>query len=147
LKGREWSATSWGLSEAREAPCLPAGLPLAIERDVIWNLASGEATSILELATATAAVAGRRVEVRYQRGPSRDVDRLLLSNAALSATGLSGPPLALAEGLYPALAEAAQVLPVVTAAPSYRQAAPRPASVPALSNRRCESGRLTNPRQ
>jgi mannose-6-phosphate isomerase-like protein (cupin superfamily) len=99
LKGREWPATSWGLSEAREAPCLPAGLPLAIERDAVWNVAGGEATTILELATATAAAAGRLIGVRYQRRPSRDVDRLLLCNAALSATGLSSPPLALAEGL------------------------------------------------
>jgi nucleoside-diphosphate-sugar epimerase len=36
--------------------------PLAIERDAIWNLAGGEATTILELATAAPALSDRRCE-------------------------------------------------------------------------------------
>jgi UDP-glucose 4-epimerase len=89
---------------------------LAIEDKVIWNVASGEATSIINLATAMATVAGRPIEVRYRPRRSGDVDRSLLSTAALLATGLWGPPLPLAEGLRLTLTGAPEVVPVVSAA-------------------------------
>ena len=89
---------------------------LAIEHNVIWNVASGEATSITDLARAMAAVATRPIEVRYGPRRSGDVDRSLLSIAALRATGLWGPPLPLAEGLRLTLTEALEVVPVVSAA-------------------------------
>jgi UDP-glucose 4-epimerase len=89
---------------------------LAIEDNAIWNVASGEATSITDLAGAMAAVAGRPIEVRYRPRRSGDVERSLLSNAALSATGLWGPPVLLAEGLRLTLTEAPEVVPVVLAA-------------------------------
>jgi hypothetical protein len=87
-----------------------------IEDNVIWNVASGEATSIIGLARAMAAVAGRPIEVRYGPRRSGDVDRSLLSTAALRATGLWGLPLPLAEGLRLTLTEAPEVVPVVSAA-------------------------------
>jgi len=89
---------------------------LAIEDNVIWNVASGEATSIIGLARAMAAVAGRPIEVRYGPRRSGDVDRSLLSTAALRATGLWGLPLPLAEGLRLTLTEAPEVVPVASAA-------------------------------
>ena len=99
---------------------------LATERDVIWNVASGEATSIIELAAAMAEVAGRPIEVRYQPRRPGDVARSLLSDAALRATRLWGPALPLMEGLRLTLAETPEVLPVVPAAPAYQQDSPRP---------------------
>jgi len=72
---------------------------LVTEGDVIWNVASGEATSIIELAKAMAALVGHPMEVRYSPRRPGDVDRSLLNPAALLATGLWGPPLSLAEGL------------------------------------------------
>ncbi len=104
---------------------------LACEDNVIWNVARGEATSIIDLAEAMAAVAGRPLEVRY--GPRRagDVDRSLLSTSALLATGLWGPPLLLALGLRLTLAEAPEavsVAPVTSRSPQAktRQCRARP---------------------
>jgi len=89
---------------------------LAIEDKVIWNVASGEATSIINLATAMATVAGRPLEVRYRPRRPGDVARSLLSTVTLRATGLWGPPLPLVEGLRLTLAEAPEAVPVVSAA-------------------------------
>jgi UDP-glucose 4-epimerase len=89
---------------------------LAIEDSVVWNVASGEATRIVDLATAMATVAGRPVEVRHGPRRSGDVDRSLLSTATLRATRLWGPPLPLAEGLRLTLAGSFEVVPVVSAA-------------------------------
>jgi CheY-like chemotaxis protein len=89
---------------------------LAIEDSVVWNVASGEATRIVDLATAMATVAGRPLEVRYGPRRSGDVDRSLLSTAALRATRLWGPPLPLAEGLRLTLTESLEVVPLVAAA-------------------------------
>jgi UDP-glucose 4-epimerase len=82
----------------------------ATEGDVIWNVASGEATSIIELAEAMAAAAGRPLEVRYRSRRVGDVHRSLLSPATLLATGRWGPPLRLAEGLRLMLAETREVV-------------------------------------
>jgi len=83
---------------------------LATGGDVIWNVASGEATSIIELAEAMAAAAGRPLGVRYRPRRVGDVHRSLLSPATLLATGRWGPPLRLAEGLPLTLAEAGEVV-------------------------------------
>jgi UDP-glucose 4-epimerase len=89
---------------------------LAIEDSVVWNVASGKATRIVDLATAMATVAGRPIEVRYGPLRSGDINRSLLSTAALRATGLWGPPLPLAEGLRLTLMEASEVVPLVSVA-------------------------------
>jgi UDP-glucose 4-epimerase len=89
---------------------------LAIEDNVIWNVASGEATSVIDLARAMATVAGRPIEVRYGPRRSGDVERSLLSAAALRVTGLWGPPVPLAEGLRLTLTEATEIAPIVSAA-------------------------------
>jgi UDP-glucose 4-epimerase len=89
---------------------------LAIEDDVTWNVASGEATSIIGLARAMATVADRHVEMRYGPRRSGDVDSSLLSPGALRATGLWGPPLPLAEGLRLTLTEFVEAAPVISAA-------------------------------
>jgi len=91
---------------------------LTIEENVIWNVASGEATSIIDLATAMAAVAGRPVEMRYGPRRSGDVDRSLLSAGTLRATGLWGPPLPLAEGLRLTLTQSVEAAPVMSVAPA-----------------------------
>jgi UDP-glucose 4-epimerase len=82
---------------------------LATEGDVIWNVASGEATSIIELAEAMAAAGGRPLKVRHRPRRVGDVHRSLLSPATLLATGRWRPPLRLTEGLRLTLAEAREV--------------------------------------
>ncbi len=89
---------------------------VAVEDNVTWNVASGEATSIIGLARAMATVAGRPVEMRYGPRRSGDVDRSLLSPGALRATGLWGLPLPLAEGLRLTLMESAEAVPVMSVA-------------------------------
>ncbi len=85
---------------------------LAIEDDAIWNVASGQATSVTDLAEAMAAAARRPLEVRYLPRRVGDVHRSLLSAARLLATGRWGPPLRLADGLRLPLAQAPEVAPV-----------------------------------
>jgi len=82
---------------------------LATKEDVIWNVASGEATSIIDLAEAMAAAAGRPLEVRHRPRRVGDVHRSLLSPATLLATGRWGPPLRLTEGLRLTLGDASRV--------------------------------------
>ncbi len=74
-------------------------LALGYPDDVVWNVASGRGTSIVELARKVAAASG--AELQVTRGPRRagDIDRSLLSPARLIATGAWGPPLSLDKGL------------------------------------------------
>ena len=72
---------------------------LASEGNVIWNVASGQATSIIALVEEMAALTGCLVEIRHQPRRAGDVDKSLLTAAELSATGLWGPPMPLAQGL------------------------------------------------
>jgi UDP-glucose 4-epimerase len=65
----------------------------------VWNVASGEATSIIGLAEELAALAGRPVELRRLPRRRGDVDRSLIDPGKLQATGLWGPPQPLVEGL------------------------------------------------
>ncbi len=76
-----------------------ARLALETEDDPVWNVASGEATSVLALARAMAQVIGQPLEIVH--GPRRagDLDRSVLSPAKLLATKRWGPPLLLREGL------------------------------------------------
>ncbi len=82
----------------------------ASDSDTVWNVASGQAVTILELAETIAALAHQSAQVSY--GPRRpgDIDRSVLSTAALRATGLWGPPLPLAAGLQLTFADAARQL-------------------------------------
>lgn len=96
-----------------------AGLvALASEGSAIWNVASGQATSIIALAEEMAALTGRPVEIRHQPQRAGDVDKSLLTAAELFATGLWGPPIPLAQGLRLTLAAtietpSAPVLPLL----------------------------------
>ena len=83
---------------------------LAVDDDVLWNVASGEGASVLELAETMAALAQLPARITYQPRRAGDVDRSLLSAEGLLATGLWGPPLPLAEGLRLTLQEAARHL-------------------------------------
>jgi len=78
---------------------------LRTNENVVWNVASGEATRIIDLAREMAALVGRPLDVRF--GPRRagDIDRSLLSPAALLRTGQWGPPVPRAQGLRLTLAE------------------------------------------
>lgn len=71
---------------------------LSTQEDVTWNVASGESTTIRELASAMASAIQRPLETHF--GPPRegDVHQSLLSPAALMKTGW-GPPISLASGL------------------------------------------------
>ena len=84
---------------------------LSIQLDAIWNVASGQATRIIDLAGAMAALVGSPLEVRHHPRRAGDVGRSLLSPAALLSTGLWGPPLSLADGLCLTLAPAAAAVP------------------------------------
>ncbi len=77
---------------------------LATGADVTWNVASGRATRISELVRALADLIGPLPGVSYQARRAGDVDQSLMSNASLLATGLWGPPLALADGLRQTIA-------------------------------------------
>ena len=83
---------------------------LSVQRDVVWNVASGEETTVIGLAEAMARELGRTLEVRHFPRRAGDVDRSVLSPATLLATGLWGPPLSLSEGLRLTLAESAQIV-------------------------------------
>lgn len=84
---------------------------LSIQRDAIWNVASGEATRIIDLASAMAALVGSPLEVRHHPRCAGDVGRSLLSPATLLSTGLWGPPLPLIDGLRLTLASATAAVP------------------------------------
>ena len=83
---------------------------LSVQRDVVWNVASGEETTVIGLAEAMARELGRTLEVQHFPRRAGDVDRSVLSPATLLATGLWGPPLPLSEGLRLTLAESAQIV-------------------------------------
>ena len=72
---------------------------LSVEDDVLWNVASGEATTILELAQRMAAEIGQSLQAGYLASRPGDVQSSLLSPARLLATGLWAPPLTLRQGL------------------------------------------------
>ena len=84
---------------------------LSIGRNVIWNVASGQATRIIDLAGVMAALVGSPLEVRRHPRRAGDVGRSLLSPAALLSTGLWGPPVALIDGLRLTLASASEPVP------------------------------------
>jgi len=69
------------------------------EDQVVWNVASGQGTTILALSALLARLL--RVEPRLSFGPRRagDIDSSLLSAASLLRTGSWPPPLSLREGL------------------------------------------------
>ncbi len=79
---------------------------LAVEGDVIWNVASGEATAVLDLAEMMAELACRPAQFEYRPRRAGDIARSLLSADALRCTGLWGPPLPLVRGLRLTLSEA-----------------------------------------
>jgi len=131
---------------------------LATEVNVLWNVASGEATSVIDLAQAMAEVAGRPLDVRYRPRRAGDVQMSLLSSAKLLAAGLWGPPLPLAQGLRLTLVVATEAVPyawsrgmtaqyrpsaaAVTATATTEQRSPgrgqrSPARTPDSSQRRC----------
>ena len=85
---------------------------LSIQRNAIWNVASGEATRIIDLASVMAALVGSPLEVRHHPRRAGDVGRSLLSPATLLSTGLWGPPLPLIDGLRLTLAPAPEAVPV-----------------------------------
>ena len=80
-------------------------LALSTDEDVIWNVASGDATSVIDLARAMAEVLGTSLDLRFRPRRVGDVYRSLLSPRTLLATGLWGPPLSLAQGLRLSLSE------------------------------------------
>jgi UDP-glucose 4-epimerase len=77
---------------------------LTSEGNAIWNVASGQATSIIALAEEMAALTGHPVEIRHQPRRAGDVYKSLLTATQLLATGLWGPPIPLARGLRLTLA-------------------------------------------
>jgi UDP-glucose 4-epimerase len=77
---------------------------LTTNDDVLWNVASGQTTSIIDLAEEIAAVTGRPLDVRHQPRRPGDVDRSIIDPGKLLATGRWGPPLSLGEGLRLTLA-------------------------------------------
>jgi UDP-glucose 4-epimerase len=76
----------------------------------VWNVASGRATSIIELVEEMAALVNRTVQVRRMPRRDGDVKRSLIDPAKLLATGAWGPPLPLAEGLRQTAAASGIVL-------------------------------------
>jgi UDP-glucose 4-epimerase len=78
---------------------------LGVDGDVLWNVASGEAVSVLGLAEAMAEIARLPAHLRFQPPRAGDVASSLLSCATLAATGLWGPPLSIASGLRLTLAQ------------------------------------------
>ena len=84
---------------------------LSIEGNVIWNVASGEATRIVDLASVMAALVGSPLEIHRRPRRAGDVGRSLLSPVTLLSTGLWGPPLSLIDGLRLTLAPAAETVP------------------------------------
>jgi len=85
---------------------------LSAEDDVLWNVASGEATTILQLAEHMATEIGRVLHIDYLPARPGDVQSSLLSPARLLATGLWAPPLTLRQGLARLFRESAPA-PVV----------------------------------
>ena len=65
----------------------------------VWNVASGQATGIIDLVEGLAALVGRPVEVRRRARRHGDVKRSLIDPGKLLRTGAWGPPLALSDGL------------------------------------------------
>lgn len=70
----------------------------------VWNVASGQATSVLGLVDDLAALTGRAVSLRHLPRRAGDVDCSLIAPGKLQLTGW-GPPLPLAEGLRLMLAD------------------------------------------
>lgn len=105
---------------------------LQTEANVTWNVASGEATRIIDLAEEMAALLGRPLASRH--GPRRagDVDRSLLSPAALLGTGRWGPPLRRDQGLRLTLAQRRGVAAIAREGERTRTLRPAPAPAPAL---------------
>jgi UDP-glucose 4-epimerase len=83
---------------------------LVSERDAVWNVASGEAVTVLELAEAISLLTGQDAQLVYRPRREGDIDRSVLSAAALRATGRWGPPLPLDAGLRLTLADTARRL-------------------------------------
>jgi UDP-glucose 4-epimerase len=92
---------------------------LAWDGNVIWNVASGKPTVVVDLAQSLRLLTGQSANLVYRPRRAGDIARSLLSAEALSATGLWGPPLPLAAGLRLTLANVARQL---------GRAYPRPAS-------------------
>lgn len=85
---------------------------LAVDQDVTWNVASGVATTILDLAKSMAEALGLPLDVRHCPRRLGDVESSLLSPATLLASGLWRQPLTLSEAL--ALTLKARAAPVQT---------------------------------
>ncbi len=80
-------------------------LALSWPSNVIWNVASGHSTSILELLRTLEELTDRQARVRWRPRRPGDVDVSQLSSKLLAATGGWGPPLDLRAGLMRLLAE------------------------------------------
>jgi len=65
----------------------------------MWNVASGQATSIIGLVEDLAVLTGQPVKLRHLPRRPGDVDRSLIDPGKLLATGVWGPPRSLLEGL------------------------------------------------
>ena len=84
-------------------------LALSTSEDVIWNVSSGVATSVLEAAHAIGRELGAEPQLRFRPRRAGDIESSLLSPARILATGEWGPPLPLVTGLQRLTAENARV--------------------------------------
>ena len=67
--------------------------------NVIWNVSSGTATTVLDAARLVGEMVGEEPRLDFRPRRAGDVPRSLVSPARLLATGHWGPPLGLADGL------------------------------------------------
>jgi UDP-glucose 4-epimerase len=95
-----------------------AALALRWPRDVTWNVATGRAVTVLELAHLLGGLLGVEPRLRFLPPRPGDVRRSVLDPSRLLSTGRWGPPLPLEEGL--------RHLAAAQAGPSYPE--PRPAA-------------------
>jgi UDP-glucose 4-epimerase len=76
-----------------------AALALRWPQDVTWNVATGRAVTVLELAHLLAGLLGLEPRLRFLPPRPGDVRRSVLDPSRLLSTGCWGPPLPLEEGL------------------------------------------------
>ena len=81
-------------------------LALEMRGNEVWNVSSGESTSVLELLLALESLTGRRAAMIRRPSRAGDVNTSLLAPDRLMATGRWGPPAGLMTGLQRLLAGA-----------------------------------------
>ncbi|HXG43028.1 MAG TPA: NAD-dependent epimerase/dehydratase family protein [Dehalococcoidia bacterium] len=103
LSGHELEVYGDGLQERDfvHAADVAAAAALAVRwpQDVVWNVATGRAMTMLGLACLLGQVLGARPRLRFLPPRPGDVRRSVLDPSCLLSTGRWGPPLALEEGL------------------------------------------------